>query len=119
MGHWPRCSPMVAGQDLFPEFVGGQPPGRYLGEQCQVLGAGFESLGSHRRQRRRDRVLPRRGLLAGGVGMGLSEELILEVVVRLAAAHRMSPHFRESSARSVLALGVSAVLRGSGKPRPV
>jgi hypothetical protein len=46
MGHWPRCSPVVAGQDLFPEFVGVQPPGRYLGEQCQVPGAGFQPLGA-------------------------------------------------------------------------
>jgi hypothetical protein len=97
MGHWPRCSPVVAGQDLFPEFVGGQPPGRYLGEQRQVPGAGFQSLGSRRGQRRRDRVLPRRGPFAGWFGIELGEELILGVVVGLAAAYRVSFYFRSSS----------------------
>jgi hypothetical protein len=54
-----------------PQLIGGQPAGGYLGEQRQVLGTGFQSLGSHRRQRRRDRVLPLRGLLQHFAGWDL------------------------------------------------
>jgi len=56
-------SPAVAGQDPLPQLIGGQPTGRYLGEQRQVLRAWLQALGPHRGQRRRDRVLPLGGLL--------------------------------------------------------
>ena len=51
-------SPAVAGQNTVAQLIGGQLPRRDLDEKGQIIGTRLQALGPHRRQSRRDRVLP-------------------------------------------------------------